>query len=527
MLKNIFKIILIVVIFIDVLPLQSQYVRREKFRTERQRRQQYALDDWISYLQSKKITGVTVGDNYLYFAALDGGILRYELYQNFWDYPYTTSNGLPSNGVLDVAFEFSTGYLWAVTDVDTCIFLPAEQEWLCKSEAPFWPYSFPDREIPSNNGKIDYNVFYSSRYLDLLPHFFANGPWTVIEDWKVMDEYFDEYPITGFLRDNWERMWFIIEGLGFGIGNTYSQRMDIVPYGLSQINPRVIQFQKNDLWIGGIVADGFARPGIVNWRDEDVGWYYYQARWISNLPSDNVLDIAVTGDSVWFATDYGLSLYMKKKDQWKNFDQRNGLYSKVIFDIMVHKNVLYVATDKGINTVDLTSGVINRVKDESIALATVYQMAAQKDTIWVVTNRGIFRLRLPDVGWEIVKTSAAISDIPALAVETYGDEIWFASPEGVFWMDGNSERWESFPQLGMEISGPFFDIEVNDLSVWVSTPEGLLKYNKKMHYWKLFTLEDGLLNDMCYRLLLDGDFIWVANEDGITQFYWNNPARID
>jgi hypothetical protein len=48
-----------------------------------------------------------------------------------------------------------------------------------------------------------------------------------------------------------------------------------------------------------------------------------------------------------------------------------------------------------------------------------------------------------------------------------------------------------------------------------------------MNYWKILTTDDGLLSNECYRLLLDGDYIWIANREGITQFYWNNPARID
>ncbi|RQW00761.1 MAG: hypothetical protein EH225_10165, partial [Calditrichaeota bacterium] len=232
--------------------VRAQYVRTEKFRNERERRQQYALDDWISYLPAKQIVRIAVGRNYIYFATLDGGILRYELFQNYWDYPFTTSNGLISNRVLDVAYDFSNSFLWAVTDLDTCVFKPAEQEWVCLSRSGvYWPYKFPEKKMPNTSGQIEHNVFYSEQFLDKLPHFFANGEWTMVENWKVMDENFDEYPITGFLRDDWERVWMIIEGLGVGIGNFYSQRIDVVPYGLTTIEPRIITYIENDLWIGG------------------------------------------------------------------------------------------------------------------------------------------------------------------------------------------------------------------------------------------------------------------------------------
>lgn len=520
-------IFICLIVFLQSFPIRAQYVRTDKFLTEKQRRLQYDLDDWISYMSGKKIVSMAVGVNYVYFAALDGGILRYQLFQNYWDYPFTTSNGLPSNRVFDIAFDETTGYLWAVTDVDTCIFLPAEREWLCKSEAPSWFYKFPGHKSPQINEAIQKNIFYPRNFLNKLPNFFVNGPWTLIDDWKIMDENFDEYPITGFLVDNWERVWFVIEDLGVGIGGSLSQRIDVFPFGLTNISPKVLAFQGNDLWIGGIAKESPGRPGIVQWRDQDGGWRYYQARWITNLPSDNVTDLAINGDTVWFATDYGLAYFDRRNKKWISYDQRQGLWSRDVLDLMIQRNTLYVGTDRGLNILDLPSGLLKRVKDKDIMLATIYGLAAEKDTIWAATNRGIYRKDAGETGWDLVPSKAAISDAPVLAVAVYNKEIWFTSMDGVFWLDREKNIWQSFPQLGLEIEGPFFDLVANEKSIWVSTPEGLLKYNRQMNYWKLFTTEDGLLSNECYRLLLDGDYIWIANKQGITQFYWNNPNRID
>jgi hypothetical protein len=508
-------------------PLMAQYVQRDEYQTEEQRRQQYALDDWISYLSGKQIVSVDVGVDYIYFATLDGGILRYQIYQNFWDYPFTTSNGLPSNRILNVVYDNDNGYLWAITEHDTSIFLPAQQEWLRKSQATSWFYVYPGRKEPNPEGPLEKNVFYPRDYLDRLPTYFVNGPWTLIENWQIMDENFDTYPITGFLMDNWERIWFTIEDLGIGVGGTLIGRFDVVPFGLPHIVPKVLAFQYNDLWIGGAPGSGPERPGIATWQDRDGSWNYYQARWLPDLPSDNVRDIAVNGDSVWFATDYGLTLFDTHKNQWKNFDLAQGLWSRDILDLMIYNNILYISTDNGLNMLDLPTGIVKRDKAESILLSTFNQTVVEQDTLWAATQNGIFKRAVDDTSWITVYSKAAISEAPVIAVTTFNKEIWFTSNEGVFWFDTVKKTWTAFPQLGLEISPPFFDIKVNSKSVWVSTPEGLLKYNRQMNYWKIFTTEDGLLSNDCYRLLLDGDYIWVANREGITQFYWNSPARID
>ncbi len=509
-----------------VLPLQAQYVRRNHYSTEQQRRMQYALDDWISYMQSNQFTSIAVGTSYIYFGTSDGGILRYNLYQNYWDYPFTTSNGLPSNHVLSVAYDDGTGYLWAVTDVDVAIYQPAQREWLRRSQAVDWNYTPPQVPEPTDSKSIAYNVFYPEEFLSSLPDFFVNGDYQLTVDWKIIDQNFDEFKITGFLRDQWERVWFLIEGLGIGIGDWYSQRIEIFPYGLTNITPRTMEYQNRDMWIGGDPRSGEGR-GIVHWLDKDGSWEYFRSRFISSLPSDFVRDIAVTGDSAWFASDYGVSLYDGGKDRWQNFSIRNGLPSSEIISLLVAKPYLYVGTIDGLAELDLHSGTIQKIKAQAIDLASIYGLANQGDTLWTATNRGIFR-RLPaQTRWDTITVNAPIQDLPVSAVQVFGSEVWFASPGGIFWLDTKTDQWQSFPQVGMEVSGPFTDIEVNDISAWVSSSDGLLKYDRKRKYWVLFTTQDGLLSNRCYHLMMDGNYIWIANEKGITQFYWNSPNRID
>ncbi len=504
----------------------SQYVRRSTFATEKERRTHYQLDDWISYLESNNFTSIAVGNEYIYFSTWGGGILRYHIYEKYWDYPFTTSNGLASNYVQRVVYDDGTGILWAITSEDTCVFLPSKQEWLRQSEAFPWHYKFPGIPAPNDSQQIAYDVFYPRKYLNQLPDFFVNGYYTLTGDWKIVDDNFDEYPVTGFLRDDWERVWFLIEGLGVGVAGWYERRIDVMPLGLLHFVPRAMAYQNHDLWIGGEPLPG-GRSGIVHWRNRDGGWEYFRARYIATLRSDDVRAIAVTADSVWFGTLYGLALYNKRKNRWKYFGVKDGLYDHFVTDLLVVGNKLFIGTMNGLNWLDLPSGIIKRVKDKNVRLATIHQIAAQHDTLWLATNRGILR-RLPGQNkWNVVITKAAIQDQPVTAVEAFKHEVWFASPGGVFWLNTKTGEWEGFPQIGMDISGPFLDIAVNEKSVWVSSPMGLLKYDRERQFWRIFTTQDGLLSNQCFRLLLDGDYIWVTNRRGITQFYWNSPRRID
>ncbi len=516
--------------------LSAQYVRRSQFPTEHSRRMQYRLDDWISILPAHHFTSISVGTNYLYFSSLDGGIWRYNLYQNEWDYPFTTSNGLPSNRVFQVVYDASQNVLWAVTDVDTAVFDFAAEEWKAKKEMPFWNYRFPRSALPDSGKSLPRNRFLPREFLRQLPVFIPEGNFTLDANWQLIDTHLREYPITGFLIDDWERIWFTVEGLGLGKGNILEQRARFFPLGLANIHPRVVQFQGDDLWIGGITAGVLselgtpsesALKGIVRWRNQDGGWQYYDARFISRLFSDQVTAMATTTDAIWFGTDYGVARYFIHKNKWQTYYVKHGLYSNRVSDVLVAGDDVWVATDEGLNVIDRVTGRVKKVRYKWLNQYPVYRLAMQNDTLWVAAFAGIFR-RFPDTGkWQKLTTRAAIADQMVTALDYYQGEMWFATAGGVMRYDIARDKWESFPQLQTEGLGRLWHLAADSAAVWIATDAGLLKFDRKRQYWKLFTTVDGLLDNRCRYVLINGDYLWIATVSGITQFYWNSPARID
>lgn len=525
---RLFTWILFVNILWGVSELHGQYVRRERFPTEKERRTHYALDDWVTYQKSWNFSSAVVGVHYLYIGTHDGGILRYHIYDNYWDYPFTTSNGLPSNNILNLAYDKKTSFLWAKTPRGIAAFNPASQEWMRKSDYPYLHFDFSTPPgSSSGDSTIPLEVFRPREALKALPTFFANGGYTILEDWVLMDEHFQEFPIVGYLRDRYDRIWFFVEGFGVGIGDLYTQRVDFYEIGLPDIAPRAIEYQGDDIWIGGIGRDRPGRSAIVRWPYREPGWDYFQARWISRLPRDDVNDIVADGDSVWFATEYGVSLYDANKNRWKNFNLGQGLTSNLVVDLEIMGDYVFAATDQGISRIDRLTGDVKKVKDFRLVNLPVHRMSAMGDTLWAATFRGIFRYIGSTDQWEFVPSGAAIQDIDITAVDAFQDEVWFASSSGIMRLNLLEDRWESFPQVGLEIQGPYEDIKADDVAVWVATREGLLKYDRERKSWRLFSRQDGLPDERCHQLMLDGDYIWIVTESGVTQFFWNSPNRID
>ena len=55
----------------------------------------------------------------------------------------------------------------------------------------------------------------------------------------------------------------------------------------------------------------------------------------------------------------------------------------------------------------------------------------------------------------------------------------------------------------------------------------MLKFDRQGRFWKLFTESDGLLDNRCYKLLPDGQFLWIVTDSGLTQFRWYSEMRAD
>ncbi len=70
---------------------------------------------------------------------------------------------------------------------------------------------------------------------------------------------------------------------------------------------------------------------------------------------------------------------------------------------------------------------------------------------------------------------------------------------------------------------------VNDTIAAVASNKGMffIYYKNRSQFTREFTTEDGLASNDINSLLMDGDYIWVGTDKGLTRFWWNNPDRVD
>jgi ligand-binding sensor domain-containing protein len=527
----------------------------------------YVQGDWISYSVARFVTSIALGDQYVYFGTRQSGINRYDFFQNRWEYPFTTSNGLADNEITAVAFDFDTGFLWCASRAAISHYHPTAERWTNYFKDEFGMPEFDDIEsigIASNQILFETaagRLFESNKFGGVilqankdfgnftpvnqirwfgkranlrgtLPHFFMSNnylfdPTGVVEDFR-----FRSARVTTAVEDNWGNLWLGTNGLGAGRGDTRSLRLEMLDFGLASPAVDALAFHQGVFWMGGV--DEFASTrGITAWETEKETWRFFEQRDISQLQSDQIHSITPDGDNLWFATEHGLTLYSQKRGSWKTFDSFDGLSDNRIFDTVANDTAVWAATANGIdrilkkNLAAKDSLKINAVSPGNLTLVEVYDLELMENLLWAATNRGIYVYDLRKNEGGFSAEAGGPLNTTVTSISRYGDEIWFGSLDGIDVYDMKKKQWLGVPEGRFFPNTAINRILADQDAVWAATNQGMLKYTRSSRSWRTFTTEDGLIDNHVNAILLDGDYIWFGTDRGITQFYWNDPNRVD
>ncbi|NOX90848.1 MAG: hypothetical protein GXO77_17750 [Calditrichaeota bacterium] len=509
------------ILFLYALSLKSQTINRIYF----DRFTHYTIDDWITYAPATDITSVEIGEDYVFFGTRLGGILRYNLYEKYWDFPFTTSSGLRSNSIMKLSYDENRRLLFARTPKGVDVYNFAFQYWT-PSDDTMPPQRQPDpvemKYFKKEKNPIRYPPYYRPSLREL-PDFFTDRKYV----FRPPDEILDPFNRTFYLNservvDKFNRLWLSTNGLGPAYADLNENTLVIQPQSLPNIYPRDIYLDGNDVWIGG-KSNGYVPSGICLWRGNPEEWEYFEAGLIMGIYDHNINAITGTKRFVFFGSQQGLVRYDKKKKEWRTFTRAQRLLSENIRDLLIFENQLFIATDRGFNWMDLNYGSIRRPKNSKLNNILITRIARTDSSLLFATPYGIYQYFPKKDSLTLFKTGSAVFDIQIGAVGVNNDSLWFAGEQGVSFYDPGKKSWTSFTRIRMK----FHDIAFTPGVVWFATDRGLLKYIIKRDYWYLYTTRDGLAHNRVYRIDLDGDNMWLSTPSGITLFRWYRQGRFE
>jgi len=466
----------------------------------------YYPGDWTGYTAQRLITSIAIAPERIYFGSW-GGIVVYDRYLDQIERNYTTIEGLPSNRVISLAYDDDNFDLYVRTIAGDVILDPAGET-----------FSSTDR-FPEES-ELEWHT------VDLLSFSLPIG-YTVIEDSYITDDNLRDFMVWGEVRDDWGNVWVGTRGLGIWHGRVYDQSLEPLTSGLAHRNVRAIERIDHRWFFGGPRPEGEA-AGLSILDTLTNEWEYIEARYTNRFISDEVLDLACTGDTLWIAGTRGLTRYCPQEDEpFRTYNEFSGLLSNYVTALATDEDVLWVGSDMGLNALLLAQDSVVRLTDQLSLGTYVFEIAVIDDFVWAGTDQGLVRMFRQTGEWRRFSWTGGILNGSVRAITADDTAFYFGTDQGlaIVWRDGSGVVEYS---LGTVLPvTDIYDLAVTERIIWASTPAGLLRFDPKDETSRLITRDDGLFDDFVQVIYPDGDYLWLGTSEGVLRFFWNNPYRFD
>ena len=157
---------------------------------------------------------------------------------------------------------------------------------------------------------------------------------------------------------------------------------------------------------------------------------------------------------------------------------------------------------------------------------SIYDFEKIDDYLWIATSDGIYRLNLKTEKLQQFhdKDSFIFNDV--FQIERYENNLFFATNNGILRLNLETAETKIIYTYSSKLIS--HSLAVNGEIVVTGADQGMtiIFYNENPIVSRTFTTNDGLPSDYIFHLELDGDFIWIGTDAGLSNFWWSDPDRI-
>jgi len=464
-------------------------------------------DQVVTYADFNYVNSVSSSFKHVYFATTEG-ITRYNKITRRWETPLTGGEGLGSEQVVRVLVDEFDTRLYAETPTG-----------LFEYDSLFDRWS-PLTELPT--------VDNSSVHVNPPATMFSPPGFHYPGDGRLIDPEGRYFAITDVIDDGEGNLWLGTLGYGAAAAAVNSRMIEPLPYGMIQNHVTTIYRFDGRLWMGGAAID-VSRTGVTAFDPLDNSFSYVEPDLFNEFPVVDVNCLAVNDKILYLGTTEGLLYFDRALGRvTREFSTHNGLPHYNVYCLELVGDSLFVGTEEGLAVATPSGDSADYVLPSRFSLLSVYDLLRVDSLLWVTTSEGVYRLHLGTGRWQqfVDPNNFLIGDVYAVAAWRQGTV--FAARDGVVWANGRTGDIELLMQTDRSTS-PVVALAMNDRIVAAASDDGftLIYYTEKKPRQRRFTTLDGLPSNYLYALLLDGDYLWIGSDEGLTRFWWNNPSRVD
>jgi ligand-binding sensor domain-containing protein len=460
----------------------------------------------VTYSDFNFVNYVAASMNHVYYATTQG-IIRYDKLREKWEDPLTGTEGIDNEDISKIWVDVFDSRLIAQTSAGLLEYDTLFNRW------------YPLDELPEQDNQNDH----------LEPAAIMHPPigFTYEGDGRIVDRYNRSFYLNDILDDFSGTLWIGTWGHGPAKAGRTARQIELMPYGLLQKRVNALIKQDSLLWLSGEIFDSY-RSGITVFDLRDSSFRHIESGLDRDFPAVDVNCLDADDTCLYVGTPTGLYCLDKRTEIVnRKFSSRSGLSEDYVSSVKVVGDSIFVGTTAGLNIISMVPDSIHLVRPEWFLDELIYDLEQVETSLWIATSSGAYRLKLTSGALQKFEDPDLVLFGDVYDVACYGNDLWFASDDGLVRLDRQTGDSEPF-RLTSEKIRPRV-LAVNDTIVAVASDKGmtLLFYKNKKPFTRLFTTDDGLPSNTVYTLLIDGDYLWIGTDEGLTRFLWNNPDRID
>ncbi|MBU0518888.1 hypothetical protein KJ564_08140, partial [bacterium] len=444
--------------------------------------------------------------------ATTGGVLRYHRTKNEWLDPWVIVLGRIES--VDLRNAYNVDY---VQDENAIAVQTNKGTFTYNFTFKNWQPSEHDFEPPLPATEVTNLAFLN------MPDYSVSGrSFSRSNEVGIMDNKLRKYGFSIFADDQFGDAWVGIEGVGVLQLNKYSQRGIVWELGLSGSDVRAIAFGENWYCFGGHNRSG----GISFYRPKRQVWDHLSWEYTMGLQSTWINDFEVSGKYLLAATDLGLAQINLKNGGTRTYAIQQGLWSNLVTSVAVDKDTVWVGMEDGVCKLFLPKGPVKRLEQPSLRTQPVYRLEVDSEALWVGGESGLYRYDRKSGKGKYIEGGSVVGG-QVYAMFNTPTELWTGRFNGIKVTDKKTLKEEGWSAQAFFDGAEVYAIAKVDSLVFVGTDNGLYKFDRTRNRWHRFSEEDGLIDNHVTALYQDGDYLIIGTKEGVTQFFWNDPMRID
>lgn len=460
----------------------------------------------VTWADFNRVFQVSSSMTHAYFATTSG-IIRYSILDNRWEEPLSGTIGIDHLDIRRVWVNQFDDRLYAKTSHDFYEYDRTLEKWFVLIELP---------RIENDN------VHLSPPRTLYPPHGFFYS-----REEGLSDTYGRRFDFNDIVDDNTDNLWIASWGTGPIRAGKTSAIVELMPFGLIQNRVDAIFYDNGDLIVSGAATEPY-RSGITIFDPDANESQFIESGLNRDFPLMDIYCLNATEEFILAGSSYGLLLIERNRHNVKRrIDLRRGLSHDYVTCLEVKGDSIYIGTEEGLNLYRLDENEIQRIEPGRFAAQRINDLLLIDNWLWIAARNGVFRLQTETGKLQRFQDPENFLFGDIYSMKLNGDDLWIASADGILRLNLETALTWSFPVSSLHFQPR--SLAVNDSIAVVADQTGMtfIFYSADPPFSRDFTTDDGLPSNFIHTLEMDGDFIWVGSDMGLTRFLWNNPDRVD